>query len=115
MSEDCVFCKIVGGEIPSQTVLDRGSVFAFRDVNPQAPTHVLIVPKEHVRDVSTLGPEHGALLAEIVGAANDIARAEGIERGGYRIVANVGPDAGQTVFHLHWHLIGGRPMGWPPG
>ena len=112
---DCLFCKIVSGEIPSTVVLDRGGVFAFRDVNPQAPTHILIVPKHHVRDVSVLGANDGAMLAELVTAANELARAEGIAESGYRLVANVGADAGQTVFHLHVHLLGGRTMGWPPG
>ena len=112
---DCLFCKIVAGEIPSTVVLDRGGVFAFRDVNPQAPTHILIVPKDHVRDVSALGPDDGSLLVEIVAAANELARSEGVAESGYRLVANVGPDAGQTVFHLHVHLLGGRGMAWPPG
>ncbi|TMK21972.1 MAG: histidine triad nucleotide-binding protein [Actinobacteria bacterium] len=112
---DCLFCKIVAGEIPSTVVLNRGNVFAFRDVNPQAPTHILVVPKEHVRDVSVLDESAGPLLAELVVAANELARSEGIVSSGYRLVANVGPDAGQTVFHLHVHLLGGRPMGWPPG
>jgi histidine triad (HIT) family protein len=112
---DCLFCKIVAGEIPSTVVLDRGGVFAFRDVNPQAPTHILLIPKEHVRDVTTLDGSSGPLLAELVAAANELARSEGIVESGYRLVANVGPDAGQTVFHLHVHLLGGRPMAWPPG
>jgi len=112
---DCLFCKIVAGDIPSTSVLDRGNVFAFRDVSPQAPTHILVVPKDHVRDVSALGPEHGELLGEMIAAANELARADGIDTSGYRLVLNVGPDAGQTVFHLHLHLLGGRPMAWPPG
>jgi histidine triad (HIT) family protein len=112
---DCIFCKIASGEIPSTVVLDRGNVFAFRDVSPQAPTHILLVPKDHVRDVSVLNAEHAGLLDEIVAAANELARAEGIDGSGYRLVFNVGPDAGQTVFHLHLHLLGGRPMAWPPG
>lgn len=112
---DCLFCKIAAGEIPSDVVLDRGGVVAFRDVNPQAPTHILLIPKEHVRDVTELDASSGALLAELVEAANELARSEGIAESGYRLVANVGPDAGQTVFHLHLHLLGGRPMAWPPG
>jgi len=117
MSRDteCLFCKIVSGDIPSTVVMDRGDIFAFRDVNPQAPTHILIVPRDHVRDVSALGENDGSILAEIVAAANELARSEGIAETGYRLVANVGPDAGQTVFHLHVHLLGGRAMGWPPG
>ena len=112
---DCLFCKIVAGDIPTTSVLDRGNVFAFRDVNPQAPAHILIVPKDHVRDVSVMDASHGDLLGEMVAAANEIARSEGIDTSGYRLVLNVGADAGQTVFHLHLHLLGGRPMAWPPG
>jgi histidine triad (HIT) family protein len=113
--DDCLFCKIVSGEIPSTVVADSGAVFAFRDVNPQAPTHILIVPKEHVRDVAAMDTSDGGLLGEMTAVANELARSEGIDAGGYRLVFNVGPDAGQTVFHLHLHLLGGRPMAWPPG
>lgn len=112
---DCIFCKIVAGEIPSTVVLDRGGVFAFRDVSPRAPTHILVVPKEHLRDVSVLDASNEGVLDELVAAANELARAEGIDGSGYRLVLNVGPDAGQTVFHLHLHVLGGRPMAWPPG
>jgi len=112
---DCLFCSIVAGEIPADVVLDRGDVLAFRDINPQAPTHILIIPKTHVRDISELDASSGPMLAELIVAANDLARSEGIVESGYRVVANVGPDAGQTVFHLHVHLLGGRPMAWPPG
>lgn len=113
--EDCLFCKIVAGEIPSQVVLDREEVFAFRDINPAAPTHILLVPHKHVRDVSEISNEHGALLAQIFETAHEIAQSEGIASSGYRIVANTGPNAGQSVFHLHFHLLGGRRMAWPPG
>lgn len=112
---DCIFCKIVSGAIPSTVVFDRGGIFAFRDVSPQAPTHILIVPKDHLRDVSVIEASHGGLLADMLEAANELARSDGIEASGYRLVFNVGPDAGQTVFHLHLHLLGGRPMAWPPG
>jgi histidine triad (HIT) family protein len=112
---DCLFCRIASGEIPSTSVLDRGGIFAFRDINPQAPTHILLIPKTHVRDVADLDGASGELLPELIAAANELARAEGVAESGYRIVANVGPDAGQTVFHLHLHLLGGRPMAWPPG
>ncbi|MGH2785677.1 MAG: histidine triad nucleotide-binding protein [Actinomycetota bacterium] len=112
---DCLFCKIVAGDIVSTIVLERDRIFAFRDIGPQAPTHILIVPKDHVRDASALDAGHGDLVAEMITAANELARAEGIDGSGYRLVLNVGPDAGQTVFHLHLHLLGGRPMAWPPG
>lgn len=115
MNGDCLFCKIASGEIPADVVLDREDVLAFRDVNPQAPTHILLIPKTHVRDVSALDASYGPMLAELIGAANELARSEGIAESGYRVVANVGPDAGQTVFHLHVHVLGGRPMAWPPG
>jgi len=112
---DCLFCKIVAGEIPSTAVLDRPGVYAFRDVNPKAPVHILVIPKDHIRDVSVLDASSGPMLADLFVAANELARSEGIAETGYRIVANVGPDGGQTVFHLHLHLLGGRPMAWPPG
>lgn len=112
---DCVFCKIAAGEIKSEVVVDRGEVMAFRDVNPQAPVHVLVIPKGHVKDVSVLGPGAAGLLGEMISVANEIAKSDGIAGSGYRLVLNVGPDAGQTVFHLHLHLLGGRPMAWPPG
>jgi histidine triad (HIT) family protein len=109
---DCLFCKIVGGDIPADVVLDGPTVLAFRDVNPQAPVHVLVIPKEHVEDVRAVGPEHGGVLVDMIAAANQVG---GETPGGYRLVFNVGPDAGQTVFHLHMHVLGGRGMGWPPG
>jgi histidine triad (HIT) family protein len=112
---DCLFCRIVAGDIPADVVLDRGGIVAFRDINPQAPTHILLIPKHHVKDISELDDGAGPMLAELIAAANELARSEGIDSSGYRVVANVGPDAGQTVFHLHVHLLGGRPMGWPPG
>jgi histidine triad (HIT) family protein len=114
MSE-CLFCKMVSRDITADVVFDKGNVLAFRDINPQAPTHILLIPKEHVKDVSELDGSRAGLLAELIAAANELARSEGIDSTGYRLVANVGPEAGQTVFHLHLHLLGGRPMGWPPG
>jgi histidine triad (HIT) family protein len=115
VANDCIFCKIASGEIKTEVVLERDGIVAFRDANPMAPTHILLIPKEHVRDVTELQARHGPLLAEIIVAANELARSEGINESGYRIVANVGPNAGQTVFHLHFHLLGGRGMAWPPG
>lgn len=114
MSDDCLFCKFVSGEIAPDIVYQDDQVLAFRDINPQAPTHVLIVPKRHVRDASTVEPSDGPMLAAIANAARAIAQDEGLG-GGYRLVANVGPDAGQTVFHLHVHMLAGRSLAWPPG
>ena len=115
MDTSCLFCRIAAREVPADIVRESDRVVAFRDVNPQAPTHILLIPKEHVASVADLDDHHGGLLADIVQAATQLAQAEGIADGGWRLVTNVGPDAGQTVFHLHFHLIGGRPMGWPPG
>jgi|SRR5690349_21008156 len=113
--EDCIFCRIAAGEIPATRVAESAQVLAFRDVNPQAPTHVLLIPKRHVvASAAELGPAHGALLGELFELAATIARDQGLEQG-WRLVTNVGPHAGQTVFHLHVHLLGGRPMHWPPG
>jgi len=108
---DCLFCKIIAGEIPSTAVLDRGSVYAFRDIAPSAPTHVLIVTKAHIADVREVGAEHGSILVEMLEAANEVARIDAVEESGYRLLFNVGPDAGQSVLHLHLHLVGGKPLG----
>ena len=112
---DCLFCKILAGDIPSDKVTETGNVYAFRDIQPVASTHVLVIPREHIESADTLGPEHGALLAEMVTTAQGIARSEGVEESGYRLVFNVGDDANNSVPHLHLHVIGGRRMGWPPG
>ena len=111
---DCLFCRIVSKDVPAQVVLDRDDVLAFRDVNPQAPTHVLVIPKEHLTSLEALGDQHGALLASLVAAANEVAREDGVA-GGYRLVTNIGRVAGQSVDHLHLHVLGGRRMTWPPG
>ena len=111
---NCLFCRIAAKEIPADVVLDRGDMLAFRDINPQAPTHVLVIPKEHLPSLEALTAAHGELLASLVGAINEIAKAEGVS-GGFRVVNNVGPSAGQSVHHLHLHLLGGRNFGWPPG
>ena len=115
MDTSCLFCRIAAREIPADIVRESDEVVAFRDVNPQAPTHILLIPKEHVTSVAELGDVHGGVLADIMQAASQLARAEGIADSGWRLVTNVGPDAGQAVFHLHFHLLGGRAMGWPPG
>jgi histidine triad (HIT) family protein len=111
---DCLFCRIVAKEIPAEVVLDRDDVLAFRDVNPQAPTHVLVIPKEHLPSLTAVGGGHERLLAGLVDAVNEVASADGVD-GGFRVVTNVGPAAGQSVDHLHLHVLGGRPMRWPPG
>ena len=119
MSDDrdptCLFCRIVSGEIPSNQVYSDDDVIAFRDVNPQAPLHVLVIPRRHIPSVNSPEAEDGAVLSAMVRAANTIAREQGVAESGYRLVWNVGPDAGQSVFHVHLHLLGGRPLGWPPG
>jgi histidine triad (HIT) family protein len=111
---DCLFCRIVAGEIPSDRVYEDDAVIAFRDINPRAPTHVLVVPRRHVPDVQHLTDADAELLSRLFGTIRTLAAEAGLESG-YRVVTNVGPDAGQTVFHLHLHLLGGRSMGWPPG
>ncbi|HEY5440792.1 MAG TPA: histidine triad nucleotide-binding protein [Gemmatimonadaceae bacterium] len=113
MSESCLFCRIVRKEIPAKIVLENEHVIAFRDIHPKAPTHVLVVPRTHV---ATLDAATDArMLGEMQLAAATIARAEGIVEGGYRTVVNCGADAGQTVLHVHLHLLGGRKLRWPPG
>ncbi|MDP9183071.1 MAG: histidine triad nucleotide-binding protein [Actinomycetota bacterium] len=110
MSADCLFCKIVAGEIPSTKVHETERTFAFRDIAPHAPTHVLVVPKEHHADVASVVVADPGLLADVYAAAVEVAQQEGLA-GGYRLIANTGPDSGQTVFHLHVHVLGGRAMG----
>ena len=111
---NCLFCRIVTGEIPGQIVHKDDQLTAFRDINPAAPTHILIVPNQHIGGVSEIGPGDAATLAALLLRAKEIARQENLGAG-YRLVINQGPDGGQTVFHLHVHLLGGRPMTWPPG
>ncbi len=115
VDSSCIFCQIVARQIPADIVRESDRVVAFRDVSPVAPTHILLIPKEHIVDMRDIDDEHGGLLADIVQAATQLAGAEGIAESGWRLVSNVGADAGQSVFHLHFHLIGGRAMQWPPG
>lgn len=112
-SEDCLFCKIVAGEIPGDVVLSNDDVVGFRDVNPVAPTHVLVVPRRHAANAAATAAEDPALLGALVSAAADVAAAEGLDD--YRLVLNTGASAGQSVFHTHLHVLGGRAMAWPPG
>jgi histidine triad (HIT) family protein len=114
LSSNCLFCRIAKGELPADVVLEREDVLAFRDINPQAPTHVLVIPREHITSWATLDERHDRLLASLVGAVNEVARQEGVA-GGFRVVSNVGPSAGQSVEHLHLHVLGGRAFAWPPG
>jgi histidine triad (HIT) family protein len=111
----CLFCRIVAGEIPSTTVADDDLVLAIRDIAPRAPTHVLVMPKDHIPSAADLTDADAPLLGRIFATAADIARSEGIADGGYRIVTNIGAWGGQTVDHLHFHLMGGRAFTWPPG
>ncbi|MDP2471170.1 MAG: histidine triad nucleotide-binding protein [Candidatus Palauibacterales bacterium] len=114
-SDDCLFCRIVRGEIPADIVAEGDSWLAFRDIQPQAPVHVLVIPRRHVEGVGSLGEEDRDLAGELLFAAAQVARSEGIAETGYRAVTNVGERAGQSVFHLHVHVLGGRRMRWPPG
>jgi histidine triad (HIT) family protein len=115
MSADCLFCRIVAGEIPSTKVHEDDRVVAIRDIAPRAPTHILIMPREHVASAVELTEEDGPLLGRLFAVAADLARAEGIAGRGYRLTVNVGSWGGQTVPHLHLHLMGGRAFDWPPG
>ncbi|KAF4409535.1 MULTISPECIES: histidine triad nucleotide-binding protein [Streptomyces] len=112
---DCLFCKIVAGEVPATIVHETDTTVAFRDINPQAPTHVLVIPKAHHRDAAALAEAEPQVAADVLRAARTIAADEGVESTGYRVVFNTGPGAGQTVFHTHAHLLGGRGLEWPPG
>ena len=111
---DCLFCKIVAKEIPAEVVHESSEVIAFKDINPAAPTHVLVIPKRHVASAADLGAEDAEMLADVFGSIASIAQQAGLD-GGWRVATNVGADAGQSVHHLHFHLLGGRSMAWPPG
>ena len=111
----CLFCRIAEGSIPATPVYVDDRVFAFRDINPQAPLHVLVIPKRHIATLDDLGPDDDGLVGELVRRATIIAREHGYAERGYRLTVNCNADAGQTVFHLHVHLLAGRRLGWPPG
>ena len=113
--DDCLFCKMLAGTIPAEVVLETETTFAFRDINPTAPTHVLVIPREHIANAMEVRAEHGPIVAEMLDTARRVAEADGIAEGGYRLVFNIGRDSGNTVPHLHLHVIGGRGMSWPPG
>ena len=115
MSSDCLFCGIVAGTVPATFVRRDDDIVAFRDVNPQAPTHVLVVPAQHIESAAELTPAHDQVWARLLHVAQSIAEEEGLDDDGYRMVVNVGRNGGQTVGHLHLHLLGGRQLTWPPG
>lgn len=111
---DCLFCRIVGGDVPSERVVETETTYAFRDINPAAPVHVLVVPKEHVDSLHALVPEHAGLVMDCLQTVQRVAEQEGVAETGYRVVANVGRHGGMTIHHLHFHVLGGRPLRWPP-
>ncbi|MEU7641025.1 MULTISPECIES: histidine triad nucleotide-binding protein [unclassified Streptomyces] len=112
---DCLFCKIVAGEVPATIVRETETTVAFRDINPQAPTHVLVIPKVHYPDAASLAAAEPKVIADILSESREVAAADEIEETGYRVVFNTGAGAGQTVFHAHLHVLGGRGLQWPPG
>jgi histidine triad (HIT) family protein len=114
LDPDCLFCGIVAGSVPSTAVLETERCYAFRDINPAAPVHVLVVSRAHIDSLASIGPDDGSILTDLVAAVNQVAAKEGIAESGYRVVTNVGEDAGQLVRHLHFHVIGGRSLRWPP-
>ena len=107
---DCIFCKIIAGEIPSNKVYEDDRVLAFRDIAPQAPTHILVIPKEHIPSFAAISADNAPLIAHVLTVTAKVAKVAGLEEGGYRIVSNCGPDAGQTVPHLHFHILGGKKL-----
>ena len=113
--ENCLFCKIATGAIPSNIVYQDEDVVAFVDINPQAPKHILLIPRQHIASIADLTLEDGPILAKLFTIVQKLAHDMGIDEKGYRFLTNMGPDAGQSVFHLHFHLLGGRKLGWPPG
>ena len=113
--ENCLFCKIINGEIPSTKVYETDTVYAFRDIEPQAPQHIIVIPKNHISSANELNEENSAVIGDIFAAIAKIARMEGFADNGYRVVNNCGNDGGQTVGHIHFHLLAGRYLQWPPG
>ncbi|MEY6566383.1 histidine triad nucleotide-binding protein [Streptomyces albidoflavus] len=112
---DCLFCKIVSGDVPATIVRETDTTVAFRDINPQAPTHILVIPRAHYPDAAALGAAEPTVAADVLREAGEIAAEEGVAETGYRVVFNTGSGAGQTVFHAHAHVLGGRGLQWPPG
>lgn len=112
---ECIFCGIVSGGVPANVIYEDDDVVAFRDLNPQAPTHVLVIPRRHIASIDDMSDGDEEMIGRVFAAAKAVAREEGIDRTGYRLVTNIGDEAGQTVGHLHVHVLGGRRMTWPPG
>ncbi len=112
---DCVFCKIVAGKIPAKLLHEDEFVVAFADLNPQAPTHLLVIPRQHIETLNETGPEDSSLIGRMVAVATSLAKARGVDQSGYRCVLNCNADGGQSVFHIHLHLLAGRKLAWPPG
>jgi len=115
MSDDCLFCKIIAGDIPSNKVYSDDEIYAFHDISPAAPTHILVIPKKNISAVNAANPEDQGLLGHLMLKSNDIAKQQGLAEEGFRYVINTGDHGGQTVSHLHLHILGGRRMSWPPG
>ncbi len=115
MNQSCIFCRIVAGEIPAQTIYEDELCIAFRDLNPQAPVHMLVIPREHIASLSHARPQDGATLGQLMLVAARVAQDAGVDKTGYRTVINTGEHGGQSVFHLHVHVLGGRQFGWGPG
>lgn len=113
--EECIFCKIVAGEIPAKKVYEDEEILAFEDVSPQAPVHILVIPKKHISSLLALEPEDEKLAATFLYRIQDIAKKLNLDEAGFRVVNNIGKQGGQTVFHIHFHVLGGRELGWPPG
>lgn len=115
MLGDCIFCKIIKGEIPSEKVYENENIIAFKDIDPAAPVHILIIPRKHITSINDIEEDDVNIIGEVFLAAKEIAKKFGIAEDGYRVVSNCGEKAGQSVMHLHYHLIGGRSLTWPPG
>jgi histidine triad (HIT) family protein len=111
----CIFCRIVQKTLPARILLEDALCLAFEDISPKAPCHILIIPKKHIESLNSMNEEDGLLIPRLLAVARELAEEKGIATSGYRVVINTGPDAGQSVFHIHFHLLGGRQMAWPPG
>ncbi len=113
--DDCIFCKIIRGQIPTDKIMETDNVLVIEDLHPQSPKHYLVIPKKHIQDVVSLTGDDNPLLCEMFQVVRDVAQKKGLDKNGFRAVINHGMNGGQTIFHLHMHIMGGRPMNWPPG